>query len=280
MKKIIVYTFILLFLLVSVVRAKEYKRIVSLAPSVTKSLYELGTEEFIVGITVYCPKGITKKEIIGTLLEPNIEKIAFLNPDLIVLTKEGNAKATAEKLKRLGFEIYIMETAKDFNEICVNYYNLAEKLGKTKEGKQIVSTAKYLLERIHNKLRGFNELRVFWEINANPLYTAGERSFISNYGCCTKSVNIYKDFNIRYFTVDIESVIERNPDIILIVNMGDIDSKEIVKWNKYNMVKAVKNNKVFIIDVDSNIFSPTPLTFAKSAIMIAKIIHGDIFSTE
>jgi len=281
MKKTVVCIciFMLLFLLIDIVCAKDYKRIVALSPLVTESLYELGVEEFVIGITVHCPKGTTKKEIIGTLLEPNIEKITFLNPDLIIFTKEGNPKLVAEKLKHIGFEIYVMEIAKDFNEICVNYYNLAEKLGRAKRAKQIINSAKYLLEKVRNKLRDFNELRVFWEISARPLYTVGKQSFVNDYGCYTKSVNVYEDFNVRYFVVDIENVVEHNPDIILLANMGDINGEEIMKWNRYKMIKAVKNNKVFMIDVTNNcIFTPTPLAFAKSVEMLAKIIHVSAFS--
>ena len=70
----------------------EYNRIISLAPSATESLYELGLEKNIIANTVYCSDGNSKKEKIGTVTEPNIEKIISLNPDLIVATKEGNYK--------------------------------------------------------------------------------------------------------------------------------------------------------------------------------------------
>ncbi|MDR1784163.1 MAG: helical backbone metal receptor [Endomicrobium sp.] len=270
----------MLFLLTDIGWSKNYRRIVSLAPSVTESLYELGVEQFIVGITVYCPKGMIKKEVVGTLLEPNVEKVILLNPDLIILTKEGNTKATAEKFERLGFEVYIVEIAESFNEICVNYFNLAKKLNRVKDGKRVVSTARRLLERIYNKLKSFDELRIFWEIGARPLFTLGRQSFINDYNYYTRTVNVYEDFNVRYFNVNIENVIRQNPDIIVLVNMGDVNNdKEVARWNRYKMVKAVKNNKIFVINVDNScIFNPTPLKFAKSATMLAEIIHGDIFN--
>lgn len=280
MKKIVIYIFILLFLLTSTVWSKNYRRIVSLAPSVTESLYELGVEQSIVGITVYCPKGLIKKEIVGTLLEPNIEKIILLNPDLIILTKEGNIKSTAEKFKHLGFEVYIMETAESFNGICINYFNLAKKLNKAKNGKRIVYTARCLLCEIYNKLKGFDELGVFWEIGTRPLFTLGKQSFINDYSYYTRTMNVYSDFNVRYFTVNIEDVIKRNPDIILIANVDGVNNNgEIIKWSRYKMIKAVKNNKVFVINVDNNyMFKPTPLKFAESVVILVKTIRENIFN--
>ena len=91
MKNVFKILLLLIFLLSSNLFA-EYKRIISLAPSATESLYELGLYDNVIANTVYCSDGIVKKEKIGTVTEPNIEKIISLNPDLIVATKEGNYK--------------------------------------------------------------------------------------------------------------------------------------------------------------------------------------------
>jgi iron complex transport system substrate-binding protein len=274
--KVIVYIIAFLFLFAGIACAEEYKRIVSLSPSITESLYELGAEQFVKGVTIYCSKGTTEKEIIGALLEHDIEKIAWLNPDLIISTKEGNSKAAVEKLKRLGFEVYVMEAARNFKEICINYYNLAKKLDRKKEAEKIINTAKHSVEEIYGKANGLNRLKVFWEIGARPLYTAGEQSFVNDYNYYTKTVNLYKDADMRYLAVNIEDIIKRNPDIIVLVNAGDINSEEIRNWNKYKMINAVRNNKIFMI-YDSDIITPTPLTFAKGVAMLAKVIYKDVF---
>jgi iron complex transport system substrate-binding protein len=274
--RVIIYIIAFLFLFVDIACAEEYKRIISLSPSITESLYELGAEQFIKGITIYCPKGTTKKEIIGTLLEPDIEKITLLNPDLIISTKEGNSKATVEKLKRLDFEVYVMETAENFNEICVNYYNLAEKLDRKEEAEKIINAAKHSVEEVCAKINSLNRLKVFWEIGARPLYTAGKQSFVNDYNYYTKTVNLYGDTDVRYLAANIENIIKRNPDIIVLVNAGGISNEEIRNWNKYKMIKAVRSSKIFMI-YDGDIFTPTPLTFAKGVAILAKVIYEDVF---
>jgi iron complex transport system substrate-binding protein len=281
MRKII-YIIAFLFLFTGIVyselnnlSAEKYKRIISLSPSVTESLYELGAEQFVKGITIYCPKGVTEKEIIGTLLEPDIEKITLLNPDLIISTKEGNSKAIVEKLKRLGFEVYVMGTVKNFNGICADYYNLAKKLGREKKAGEMIDMAKHSIEEIYRKIKGFNKLKIFWEIGTRPLYTAGKQSFVSDYNYYTKTANIYEDVDMRYLAVNIEDIVKRNPDIVVLVNMGDVGNEEIRNWSKYKTIKAVKNNKVFMISAD-DIFVPTPLTFAKGVAVLAKVIYEDI----
>jgi iron complex transport system substrate-binding protein len=276
MKKSIICATILLFISVKIICAKEYRRIVSLAPSITKTLYELGVEKFVKGVTIYCPSGTIKKEIIGTILEPNIEKITLLNPDLIISTKEGNLEKSIEKFYRLGFEIYVMESAKNFNDICTNYYFLAKKLNKTTEAKKIISAAIYSVSKIYTRLSNANSSKLFWEIGSMPLYTAGNKSFLNDYNYYSKTINIYANTNRNYFPIDIEDVIKYNPDIIVIANMSHISIGEIKIWKKYKVINAVKNNMIFVVDFDY-MFIPTPMTFAESLTVLVKTIYGDVF---
>jgi iron complex transport system substrate-binding protein len=245
-------------------------------PSITESLYELGLEKFVVGITFYCPKGKTEKEIVGTLLECNLEKVILLNPDLIVLMKEGNTRPIYEKLKLLGFDIYIVKSSKNFDEICINYLNLAKKLNKEKTGIEIVKTAKNLLKKNYNnlKLKKEEKLKIFWEIYSKPIFTFGNKSFVNDYNYYLNAINIYDDFDTGYFITNIEDVINKNPDVILLIDDGINSTEKITNWNKYKMVSAVKNNNVFIVDICSNyIFKPTPLKFVKSIEILSNIIY-------
>ncbi|AKL97774.1 ABC transporter substrate-binding protein [Endomicrobium proavitum] len=278
MKKII-SIIIFLSLLTTAVLAKEYKRIISLAPSVTQSLYELGLDNEVVGITIFCPQGKSKKEIIGTLLEPDLEKIVLLKADLIISTKEGNNKAAVEKLTRMGLDVYVMETAENFSEICSHYYDLAKKVNREKNAKKIIADSKKTVESIYNKIEVVNMQTVFLEVGAKPLYSAGKQSFVNDYNRFTKTVNVYKEINRRYPQIDIEDVLKKNPDIIILVNMGDISLQETKNWLKYKNINAVKNNKVFMLDVN-DIFTPTPLTFAIGVEIISKIIYPEIFGAK
>lgn len=275
MKKLIFALFFLCVFL-SPAYAQEYKRIISLAPSVTESLYELGIDEEIAGITIYCPKGVSNKEIIGTLLEPDIEKIAVLKPDLIISTKEGNSKAAVEKLIRLGFNVYVMEMSENFIEISSNFYSLAKKVGKEETASAIIDNAREEVSEIYDKLSSAQELSMFWEVGAKPLYTAGKKSFVNDYNYYTKTVNVYENLDMRYPSVDIESVLEKNPEIIVLVNMGDISKEETETWKKYKTLNAVKSGKIFMIDVN-DIFTPTPSTFAKGVKILARLIYPEIF---
>lgn len=272
MKKIFI-TLIIVF--ISANLFAEYKRIISLAPSVTRSLYELGIEENVIAVTVYCPKGTTQKENVGTLLEPNIEKIISLNPDLIISTKEGNNKSAIEKIQRLGCNVYIMDTVSNFDEICKNFQNLGNYLNKKETVSKILKTVKDEIDSILLKVKNKKSEKIFWEVGAQPLFTAGKKSFVNNYNKFLGTTNIFEDIDMRYPNVNIESVILKNPDIILLVNMGDITHEEIKRWKQINTISAVKNNRLYMLDVN-DIFTPTPLTFLNGVKIILKTLYPDL----
>ncbi|GAB1401482.1 ABC transporter substrate-binding protein [Elusimicrobiota bacterium] len=272
MKKIFI-TLIIVF--ISANLFAEYKRIISLAPSVTRSLYELGLEEKVIAVTVYCPKGTTQKENVGTLLEPNIEKIISLNPDLIISTKEGNNKSAIEKIQRLGCKVYVMDTVSNFDEICKNFQNLGNYLDKKETADKILKTVRDEIDGILLKTKNKKSEKIFWEVGAQPLFTAGKKSFVNNYNKFLGTTNIFEDIDMRYPNINIESVILKNPDIILLVNMGDITNEEIKRWKQIKTINAVKNNRIYMLDVN-DIFTPTPLTFLNGVKIILKTLYPDL----
>ncbi|WP_372520569.1 ABC transporter substrate-binding protein [Candidatus Ruminimicrobiellum ovillum] len=259
MKSIFKILLLLIFLLSSNVFAK-YNRIISLAPSATESLYELDIDKELVANTVYCSDGNFKKEKIGTVTEPNIEKIISLNPDLIIATKEGNYKTVIDKLIRLKLTVYVMEPYSNFEDICINFQQLADYLDKTDAAKEIINNVKNEISKLDDDAKNINKEKIFWEVGANPIFTVGKQSFVNEYNKFVNGINVFEDIDMRYPNISVESVIEKNPDIIMLVNMGDVSEQEIAKWNKYKNITAVKNNKIYLLEAN-DIFTPTPKRF-------------------
>lgn len=101
-----------------------YSRIVSLAPSITNSLYDLECQDKIVGVTLYCKA--PGKEIIGTLVEPSIEKIISLKPDLVIAADEWASAAIIDRLKNLRINVIVFKKPQRFQDICDNFIGLAK----------------------------------------------------------------------------------------------------------------------------------------------------------
>ncbi|MDR2860655.1 MAG: helical backbone metal receptor [Elusimicrobiota bacterium] len=267
MKKMLL-SLTLIIVFISFAFAKDYKRIISLSPSATNALYELGIDKEIIAVTIFCPKGEYEKEIIGTLLEPDLEKIIKLKPDFIVASKDGNSKDFVEKLIKMKFTVYVMQENPDFEKICSNFNDLAKETGKQKEAEKIINQSKADISAVFEKTKNSEKKKVFWEIGSVPLYTCGKKSFLNDYNHWTNTKNIYEDLDVNYSPIDIEDVFFRNPQIIVIVSM-DENKSALKNWNKFKSISAVKNDKIFIVS-PYDLFGLTPLKFAQSV----KLLYG------
>jgi iron complex transport system substrate-binding protein len=170
----------------------SYERIVSLAPSVTESLYLLGLKDKIVGISIYCPDPYNIKKI-GTTLEPNIEEIVSLAPDLVLACYEANSERSIEKLKSLGLNIFVIRESRNFSDICSNFLNLGKVVGREGLAYQIVEDAKKRLNDIWQKNKRIKPVKVFWQIGAHPLITVNKESFINEIIEFSGGENIFSD---------------------------------------------------------------------------------------
>jgi iron complex transport system substrate-binding protein len=259
MKKVLLIVIFILFFH-CLIFAKDYQRIISLAPSATRSLYELGLDKEIIGITIFCPEGENKKEIIGTILEPNLEKIILLKPDLIVASKEGNFKTSIEKLQNLGFNVYVMDMSSNFDEVCKNFNLLADYVGRQNKANEEIEKSKAQVAAIFNQAKKSQKKSLFWVVGISPLYTCGKESFLNDYNSLTNTENIYHNLNARYAPVDMEDVIMKNPQIIIVASMDDNGKTDESRLN-FNSTRAAKNGKIFFINPDK-LFGLTPSSFA------------------
>ena len=259
------------------IAAEAPERIISLAPSATYDLYMLGLENSVIGITRYCPKGTVKKEIVGTILEPNIELIVSLKPDLVVMTKEINIRNTYEKLKKFGINCYLIENDNNYKDICTHFAAFAERLGRKTAAEKIISSANDKIAAVSKKIRNAQKQRVFWEVGQKPLYTVGKGSFVDDYNAYVGCTNIFADLDLRFPRVSREEIIKRDPDIILIAEKSDITISERRLWDKYGSLKAVKSGKIFLLE-NKEMFVPNPLNFAEGVEKVAKLIHPDKFN--
>ncbi|MBQ3834037.1 MAG: ABC transporter substrate-binding protein, partial [Elusimicrobia bacterium] len=139
-------------------------------------------------------------------------------------------------------------------------------------GKKIIADTKNEVNKISENKKKSNDVNVFWEVGANPIFTVGKKSYVNDFNKFVGGKNIFEYIDMRYPNINIESVLEKNPDIIILVDMGDVGKEEVKRWKKYKSLNAVKNNKIFMLDA-KEIFTPTPKTFLDGLKKIQKIFY-------
>lgn len=261
MQKQLLFLFALFFTFAGA-SAQEVKRVISLTPSITTNIYSIGAQDLLTGCSNYCYEGVKDgKEIVGSAVDVNIEKIFSLKPD-IVLTMTLTKPQDIASLKRLGIKVVVIQTPKTFEEICEQTLLIGELIGRKENAKQVVDKSIQkveLLKKSSLKLEG--KPKIFFQIGANPIFTVLQNTFMDDYILLCNGVNIAN--GLKKGTMTRESILLKNPDVIIIATMGGFGNDELKVWNNYKGLNAVSNNKVFLIESDIAC-SPTPENFASA----------------
>lgn len=253
------------------------KRIVSLAPGITETLYELGLEDKIVGVTSYCdwPARARQKPRIGGFTNPSLEKIVSLKPDLIIATADGNRKDTVDQLARLGLPVYVTNPS-DTDRILNSILHIGEITDQASVAKRLVAKLRKRLDNIAGQIRNKKRPRVFFQIGLEPVITAGRGTLISEVIDRAGGINIAGLDTARYPRYSAEGIMAGSPDIILFAPMANDKEFAAVKsyWQKLAQIPAIKNKKIYLIDTDL-ISRASPRIFDAIETM-ALIFHPEI----
>lgn len=251
----------LVFLTVFSGFAQKVERVVSLAPSVTEILYGIGAEDKLVGCTSFCI--VAQKDDItqvGSAVDVNVEALFALKPDLVLAMKLTKAQDIAA-MEKLGIRVEVMESPRNFNEICEQTLHIANLVGALKSAQKVVSKARKRVAEITELAQKSPHNKIFFQLGANPVFTVLDHTFMSDFITLCNGTNIA--VGLTKGTITRESVLVQNPDVIIIATMGGFGAEEMKVWEKFEQINAVKNNRVFLIDSETSC-SPTPANFVSA----------------
>jgi len=249
--------------------AQEVRKVISLAPSITENLYLIGAQDKLVGCTSYCTLAINDgKEQIGSTVNVNVEKIFALQPDL-VLTMGLTKPQDLEAMRKLGIKVEVMQSPKDFEGICEQILSIGELVGYKLEAEKVVQKAKKEVDAIVAKSNHLPKSKIFFQIGANPIFAVLQNTFMDEFITLCNGENIAA--GMTHGTITRENVLVKNPDVIIIAEMGGFGNEELKVWNTFQGMKAVKNHKVFLISSETSC-SPTPANFVSALQDVYKFV--------
>ncbi len=242
--------------------AQNVTKVISLAPSITENIYLLGAENKLVGCTSYCKQAVSDGvEQIGSTVDVNVEKIFALQPDL-VLTMLMTKQQDVEAMKKLGLKVVVIPSPKSFAEICEQTIQIGELVGAEDLAQKIIQQTKHTVDSLKQKCSVIKyHSKIFFQLGSNPIFTVLENTFMNDYILFCNGENIAN--GMTKGTMTRESVLVKNPDIIIVATMGGFGKEEQKIWQSYKGLKAAKNGKVFLINSDTSC-NPTPDNFAKA----------------
>ncbi|SKC38265.1 ABC transporter substrate-binding protein [Maledivibacter halophilus] len=228
----------------------EPMRVISVAPSITETIFVLEVEDRLVGRTDYCnyPQEVENIESIGGLQNPNIEKIIDLKPDLVIASTHFE-KAVLEKLEEAGIKVVVFYGEESFDGV----YEVMEKVGQVFNEKDkanlIISDMKNRVENVIKRVKDLDEKDIYYVVGFGDGgdFTAGGDTFIGSMIEMAGGRNAADD--IEGWKYSLEGLIEKDPDILICSN-EDGTKESLMKANGYKELTAVKEGRVYEIDKD------------------------------
>ena len=252
----------ILWLVFAATLAGQPQRIVSTAPSITELLYALGLGDSVVGVTRFCryPPEAQKKPKIGDYTSPNLEAIAALRPDLVIV--QTNPVRLAERLGTL--RLRVLEINQDNISAIYNSVRVVgDATGASGLATQLVDSIRTKLDVIEKRAKPLHPTRMMFVVGRSPnrlegLVVVGRASYLNEVIALAGGENVFRDAVAAYPAVTLEEVFARNPDVIL--DMGDMsDTVNVTEdhrrsvvglWQRMSVVAAVKSRRVFAVASD------------------------------
>ncbi|MGY2042443.1 cobalamin-binding protein [Pseudomonas pergaminensis] len=209
-------------------QALAAERVVSLAPSLTEIVAELGAADVLVGVLDGGdrPAALAQVPSVGRYGQLDMERLLSLKPDLILLWPGSVGPAQRAQLQRLNIPVYVAEPH-SLEQLTTQVQAIAEQLGRAEAGRQLAAQLRQRLVELRQRYQRAEPLRVFYQVWNQPLYTVGGGQIISDALNVCGARNVFDDLKLPAPQVNIESVLQRDPEMILVGDQAQQDAWKV-----------------------------------------------------
>ena len=250
-------------------------RVVSLAPSITETIFALGAGETVVGVTKYCnyPEKAKSVPKVADFATADLESIVRLKPDIVFATTDGNPREVVEKLESLAIRV-VTVSGRKFEDIISSTLVIGKALEKEDAAQQLANKIQKEWNLAGERYKNTEGPSVLLLVGVEPLVAAGEGSFGDELIRQAGGRNIFADSGKAYVTTNHEAIISLAPDVILQSAMGTESDEQIRKdWSRWSSIPAVRDARVYVLDQDL-VNRPGP-RIIEALMLIEKTIHGE-----
>ncbi len=225
------------------------QRIVSLAPHTTELLFAIGAGSETVGVSQFSDYPAAAKHLpqLGGSSGFDLERIAALKPDLVLVWHSGVSPAQVEALKKLGLPVFESEPH-DFATVASSLERLGQLAGKPAEGKQAADNFRARWQALAAHYAHAAPVTVFYQIWSEPLMTLNDRHLASASIALCGGKNVFGKLPALAPTVNAEAVLQADPEAILTGSDGGEGAAALAPWKKFSQMTAVRRDNLFVLD--------------------------------
>ncbi|MEA2540499.1 MAG: cobalamin transport system substrate-binding protein, partial [Acidobacteriaceae bacterium] len=232
--------------------------VICLVPSVTDTVFALGSGDDVVAVSDYTtyPPAALKKPSIGSLVKPSIETILSFHPDLVVGTSIPGSTETAAQLKSVGVPVYLVDP-QGLPGILRSVKNVGEALNRVPQAAALDLSLSRRIAAVKARTAGKPAPRVLVPIWYDPIITVGKHAFISEILEAAGARSVTDDLIPDWPQISLEAVIARAPDALLLIRGGKVSIETLQKRPGWSSLPAIQKGKVYY--VESGIQEPSPV---------------------
>lgn len=230
--------------------ASSARRIVTLAPGLTELIYAIGAESSLVGTVAYADYPAAAKQVprVGDAFRVDMERLLALQPDLVLAWTSGTPPATVERIKALGLRVENIEV-QHLSEVGASLLRIGELTGLQARAREVAGTFTAGVQRLRTEYAGVRPLRVFVEVNREPLYTVNGRHVISEVLGLCGGENVFAGIAQLAPVVGVEAVLKANPEVIL---STDGTAQQVQQdWQGWPQLAAVQRGHIYAASPDT-----------------------------
>lgn len=191
-------------------------RIVTLAPNLTEIVFALGAGDRLVGNTTYCDYPAEARQItkVGDTLQPNIERIIALRPELILVSTASQLESFTKQLESHRIAVYITDPH-DLEGVLRTIKGLGDLLDQSNRARQVNNDLRARIAAVEERVKAADRVKVFYQVSAEPLYTAGRDSFVTDLIWRAGGESVTREVPGAWPRYSAESAIAARPEAII-----------------------------------------------------------------
>lgn len=217
------------------------ERVVSLAPSLSEIMLELGANDLLVGVLDGGERPVALADVpsVGRVGQLEMESLLALQPTLVLLWPDSISRAQHEQLKQFGVPVLVAQPH-SLEQLAAQFALIGERVGRAEQGRQLQKQFTKGLDQLRRRYHRVPPPTVFYQIWNRPLYTLGGRQIISEAIEVCGGRNVFADLRLPAPQVSIESVLSRNPDVILAGS-----GAQLAEWKAWPQLAAVRKGQLW-----------------------------------
>lgn len=252
------------------------QRIITLAPNLTEIVYAIGAGDRLVGNTTFCDYPPEAKQVtkVGDTLQPNIERIIALRPEVILVSTASQLETFTKQLSERGIAVFVTDPH-DLEGVFRSIKTLGDLLGQQEQAAKVVSDLRARAGTVEDKVKDRPPVTVFYQVSPSPLWTAGRKSWITDLIRRAGGKSVTAETEGEWMRYSDEAALASRPEAIIMATSDSMNGNKMEVAAALQKSPAVVNKRVYGINGDY-LSRPGP-RLVDGLEQMARVLHPEVF---